>query len=173
MYLHIYGSSSYSLSLAFLLLAIDSISIFVWTAFPTPPLLLVVSCPMHNPYTMDTSKMEASRITLSPTERAEHLWKHLCFICHKPRCHLLKHGGYPGKERDPQNWCCQNPPPSLRAGAQTQEVGLSPSEDYIRKRGITQGEAMHPLRNYYEESITQEWLTEEESVVQLSIQGFH
>ena len=50
------------------------------------------------------------------------------------------------------------------AGPQTQEVALSPLEDYIKKWGVIQGEAMCLLSNYYEEPVAQEWPAKEESV---------
>ena len=99
------------------------------------------TCPTCNPYVMDVDK-----ISLSLADRAEHIWKRLCFTCHKPRCHSLKHARYLGKERDPQNWCNWNPPPGLQAGVQAWEVSTSQVENYIKKWGISQGETMHLLR---------------------------
>ena len=98
------------------------------------------ACPSWDPYAMDID-----RINLPPSEQAEHMHNHKCFICHKVGCHSSKHAGYPRGGKPPQ----QNPRPPRRIQA-TKEVDVDPwVADFMKEKEISPDQAISLLGNYY------------------------
>ena len=112
--------------------------------------------------------MDIDKINLSPSERAEYIRNHKCFICHKEGCHSSKHRGHPGKRGRgrplPQGDCL-----SWRKTMETtREVPADPQvANFMRQHNISTGHAIELMGNYYSHdnaTVTWEKTAKEESV---------
>ena len=112
--------------------------------------------------------MDIDKINLSPSERAEHIRNHKCFICHKEGCHTSKYRGYLGKKGRGQI-----PPQGDRLSWRkttetTREVKTNPEvASFMKQHNISAGHAIELMGNYCSHNhvvITWEPMAEEESV---------
>ena len=124
--------------------------------------------PTRDPYAMDVDK-----INLSPSERAEHMKNHKCFICHKEGCHSSKHKGYPRRKERPQQ---QGKCPFWRSTTETREFDeVDPwVSGFMKQHEISAEHAIELMGNYYSyNSPTTTWeRTAEEELVNEITQGF-
>ena len=112
--------------------------------------------------------MDIDKINLSPSERAEHIRNHKCFICHKEGCHTSKYRGYLGKKGrgqiPPQGDCL-----SWRKTTETtREVKPDPQvAEFMKQHNISVNHAIELMGNYYSHNntaVTWEQTAEEELV---------
>ena len=110
--------------------------------------------------------MDVDRVSLTPSERAEHMRNKKCFICHKEGCHSSQHKGYLGKREGGPFWG-RTPPKegSWRKKPVVQEVTQEDLQvsTFMKQHDISPAQAIEMMGNYYDQS-AKDWnpVSEEE-----------